>query len=256
MKHPQFELHADIEERHWWFLGRRRIMRELIHHVVPPSRDSIIVDVGCGTGGNIAALADEYSCLGIDTSRDAISFARRRFPEVRFLCGSVPADLGSAREAASMFLLMDVLEHVRDDAALLAELLVAASPGSYLLLTVPADPSLWSEHDVSFGHYRRYHLQHLESLWAGLPVSVHLVSYYNARLHPVVRVMRAFNRWRGHASGMAGTDFSMPVGPVNALLEGILGGEKRALLAALQGKGGIPFSRGVSLIALLRRERE
>ena len=39
---------------------------------------------------------------------------------------------------------------------MLSGLLAAAAPGAYFLLTVPADESLWSEHDESFGHYRRY----------------------------------------------------------------------------------------------------
>ncbi len=254
VEYPQFELHADIEDRHWWFLGRRKIMERIVRRVLPPSRQTTVVDVGCGTGANIAALARDYCCVGIDTSPQAIRFAQGRFPNVRFLCGSAPAELGSIAADARMFLLMDVLEHVDDDCAFLSGLLAAASPGAHFLLTVPANPSLWTEHDVSFGHYRRYDISRLQRTWDGLPVTVRLLSHYNSRLYPIVKVVRAASRRRGHARGIAGTDFTMPVAPLNVLLDWILAGEAGVLVNALEGRRCQGFSSGVSLVALLRRE--
>ena len=95
MQHDQFQLHADIEQRHWWFVGRRRILCRLAAEVLPPSPQSLVVDVGCGTGGNLAALADRYRCVGIDTSAEAVELARRRFPNVQFIAGRAPQDLGN-----------------------------------------------------------------------------------------------------------------------------------------------------------------
>jgi SAM-dependent methyltransferase len=254
MHSEQFLLHADIEERHWWFVGRRRIMRRLVMQVLPPARDAIVVDVGCGTGANVASLADAYDCVGIDTSAEAISLARRRFPNVRFLAGTAPGDLGELAGQARLFLLMDVLEHVEDDFAMLSGLLAAASPGACFLITVPADEALWSEHDESFGHYRRYDRHRLERLWADLPVTPLLASYYNTRMYPLIRLIRARNRRRGHAAGRAGTDFWMPRRPVNRLLEAALAGEARSLLGQLTGRRSGGYSYGASLVALLRRE--
>ena len=136
---------------------------------------------------------------------------------------------------------------------MLSELLAAASPGCYFLLTVPADPSLWSEHDESFGHYRRYDRARLEGLWAGLPVTTLLVSYFNSRLLPVVRLVRAWNRRRGRAAGRAGTDFWLPSKPANWLLTNIFAGEAGRLAAALHGRK-CGYRAGASLVALLRRE--
>lgn len=253
MQHDQFQLHADIEDRHWWFVGRRRILCRLVGEVLTPSPQAVIVDVGCGTGGNIAALADRYTCVGIDTSNEAIELARQRFPKVRFIAGRAPTDLGELAAQARLFLLTDVLEHVRDDYAMLSELLAAASPGCYFLLTVPADPSLWSEHDESFGHYRRYDRGRLEGIWAGLPVTTLLVSYFNSRLLPVVRLVRAWNRRRGQAAGQAGTDFWLPSRPANWLLTNIFAGEARRMARQLRGRNR-GYRAGASLVALLRRE--
>ena len=156
MQLAQFQLHADVEDTHWWFAGRRMVMQHLVRQVLPPSKGLTVVDVGCGTGANIASLAGEYDCVGIDPSDDAIEFARSRFPGVRFVCGHVPDDLGEVMCEARLVLLMDVLEHVPDDYEFLSKLMAASAPGTQFLVTVPANPSFWSEHDESNGHYRRY----------------------------------------------------------------------------------------------------
>jgi SAM-dependent methyltransferase len=254
MQTDQFQLHADIEQDHWWFVARRRIMRHLIGQILPPAADALIIDVGCGTGGNIAGLTDGYPCVGIDTSAEAVALAERRFPQVQFVCGCAPQDLGPKMQQAKLVLLMDVLEHVPDDFAVLSALLAAARPGTHFLLTVPADNALWSEHDKSFGHYRRYDRQRLEMLWAGLPVMPRLVSYFNSRLYWPIRLIRERNRLRGGAAGRAGTDFWMPRPSVNRVLQSIFAGELHRLSGLLQGHCRRGYRRGASLVAVLRRE--
>ena len=254
MKTPQFTLHAQMEERHWWFQGRRKIVREMVRCVLPPDKEKTVLDIGCGTGGNIAAFADDYRCIGIDPSPDAIRLAQTRFPQARFVQSAIPDGIGPLISTANLLLLMDVLEHVPDDSLFFSELLAQAKPGSYLLITVPADMTLWSQHDVSFGHHRRYDPDQLQRLWAHLPVKTLLLSYYNARLHPLIRMVRNLNQRKGKASGEAGTDFKLPSQPVNQLLKTIFASEGRTLVELLKGRRSQGFRQGVSLIALLRRE--
>jgi SAM-dependent methyltransferase len=249
----QFALHARIEEQHWWFLGRRTILRRLLEQAVPPSCQALVADVGCGTGGN-ATLADGYRYVGIDPSAEAIDWARQRFPGREFLCGWAPEALEPRMAEVDVLLLSDVLEHVPDDFEIFSKLVAGLRRGAHVLLTVPADPALWSPHDVSFGHFRRYDRPRLERVWSGLPMSCRLVSYFMARLYPVVRCVRAVTSWRGRTGGQARTDFRLPWRPVNRLLEGLLAGESRSVLAALDRPTGGGYSRGVSLVALLRRE--
>lgn len=254
MQPDQFKLHADIEDIHWWFTGRRCILRALVHQLVAPSKSRTIVDVGCGTGGNIAAFACDYTCVGIDTSAEAIRFATRRFPDIHFICGSTPADLKGITGRADLVLLTDVLEHIEDDATFLFFLLTALKPGTHILLTVPADMALWSDQDTNHNHYRRYDRQGLERLWSGLPVTVRLLSYFNTYLYPAVRFIRTLNRIRGRTWGEAGTDLKVPARPMNRLLADIFASERKALVELLEKKRtrGYPF--GVSLIAVLCRE--
>jgi SAM-dependent methyltransferase len=248
----QFALHAELEETHWWFAARRRITCDIVHRLLPEP-GATVVDVGGGTGANIAALADRYEAIGIDPSEQGITYARARYPQVRFLSGSAPEDLGEIAGRADLFLLMDVLEHVPDDRRLLADLLASSKPGAHVLLTVPADMSLWSEHDVAFGHYRRYNEQLLRRVWDGLPVEVRMLSYFNARLFPAVKVVRTLNRWRGGASGRSGTDLSRPPELVNRLLCSLFAGERTVLAERLDGHRQRGYRFGVSLMAVLQR---
>jgi SAM-dependent methyltransferase len=250
----QFDLHSVLESTHWWFTGRRKIVRDIVAQLLPPSGGGRVVDVGCGTGANLAALASDYTCEGIDPSDQAVAYARQRYPEIQFRCGTAPADLGTAADEADLFLLLDVLEHVADDRALLAALIGAARPGAYLLITVPADMTLWSAHDVAFGHYRRYDRVQFEQVWAGLPVTVRLLSHFNTRLYPVVRAVRTFNRWKGTASGVSGTDLSPVPVRINRALHALFAGESARLISCLGPRRGRGYDYGVSLMAVLHRE--
>lgn len=256
MHREQFQVNFDTELSHWWFVARREILAKLIARLLPPDSNSTIVDVGCGTGGNIGALADHYRCVGIDPSAEAIGLACERFPQVQFLCGRAPDDLGSLAAEARLFLLTDVLEHVPDDFDLLSRVLAAARPGCHVLVTVPADETLWSEHDESHGHYRRYDRARLARVWQGLPVSVLLESHFNSRLYPAIKLARLWNRWRGRTTGPAGTDVKLPTGLVNRALRGIFAGESRILSQLLSGDRRNGYGYGVSLVAILRKEEQ
>ncbi len=248
-----YQLHAEHERKHWWFRGRRAIVTALADRLLHSVRDPIVVDVGCGTGANVAALASRYRAVGIDPSERAIRLARDVFPDLEFIVGRPPEDLGTIASTADLFLLMDVLEHVRDDVALLSSILAVAKPGAQVLITVPANESLWSPHDVTLGHYRRYSHERLAVVWNGLPVTVRLMSSFNSRLYPPIKVVRGITRWMGRSAGARGTDQAVPLGPVNRLLESIFAGEARRLVRAVDT--GVPaFRRGVSLIAAIRRE--
>ncbi|MBZ0268237.1 class I SAM-dependent methyltransferase [bacterium] len=253
MQQAQFDLHARIERDHWWFTGRRRILIRVLEEVVPPSSGRLVVDVGCGTGGNIAALAGTYRAVGIDPSGPGIELAGRAFPDVDFRCGVSPGDLGPLAGEADAVLLMDVLEHVADDRGLLRAHVEAMRPGAIVLISVPASRRLWSQHDESFGHYRRYDERMLREVWSGLPVRPRLVSYFNTRLFPIVWLVRKLSRIRGKALGAAGTDLSMPPAPLNRILSNVFAGEARRLLETLRDPQRSGYRYGVSLMAVLER---
>jgi SAM-dependent methyltransferase len=247
--------YAAFENDHWWFVARRRILHRMIRDLVGPSRDRLVIDVGCGPGGNLASLAAMYRCLGVDTSQAAIDFARTRFPMIDFICGVAPRDIPQQAAAADMWLLMDVLEHVEAADTMLRSIVAAAKPGAIFLITVPADPALWSGHDEAAGHWRRYTQTTLRELWADLPVCERLVSAYNTRLYWPARLARSLNHKLGTkigANDAEGLDLRMPPSLVNEILAAVFTAEAARLAKALQhpGKG---YRRGVSLLAIIER---
>jgi len=253
MEKDQLRLHAELESKHWWFRARMKIINNLLNSMVLPNRNKIIMDIGCGTGGVIANLSKEYQVIGIDPSLECIEVAKNLHSDLDFLHGEFPTAVPDEKLNADAYLFLDVLEHVKDDIQFFSESLKAMKKGSYILITVPAAPSLWSPHDEAYKHFRRYEKNRFEELWKDLSVEPIFVSYFNTRLFPIIKVLRKIAKKRNKSTGVAGTDLKMPLKPINYALEMIFNGESKKLLNYLEGKRNTGYSYGVSLIAILKR---
>ena len=254
MDENQQSLHAEMAVNHWWFRGRRRILRSLIEHILPPDPATLIVDVGCGPGTNMGAFYHDYAAAGLDPSKKAIEIAGERFPEARFFRGEIDQAPREFDQGARLYLLMDVLEHVPDDHLLLSTVLSRCEPGTHVLITVPALWPLWSHHDVALGHYRRYDRARLESIWEGLPVSTELISFFNARLYPLIRFIRWIARGMGSSAGRRGTDLWLPPRALNHFLEDFFSAEAERLKSCARDDSKKGYGVGTSMIAILRLE--
>jgi SAM-dependent methyltransferase len=252
LQREQFELHAALESRHWWFVGRQRVLRAIVERLGVPAGGAEMFEFGCGTGGTLDAVGSGFRCAGVDPDEAGIAAAQRRFPQHHFAVWQPGEPLPAALGRAEVVLMLDVLEHIERSREALGAVIEAMKPGAHLLITVPADMSIWSAHDEHFGHFRRYDEEMLRWEWSGRPVEVRLLSHFNALLHPLISAVRRVNRRRGGSSGASGTDLSMPPDAANHLLTRLFGRERRALVAAID-TGRPAFSRGVSLVALLRK---
>ena len=149
----QIELKASLEERHWWYRGRRRIVLEAIERLRLPA-EARLLDAGCGSGAMLDHLRRFGSVTGVDVNVAAVEYALER--------GAGPVKTAAvdhlpfADQEFDLVLCLDVLEHVPDDRQVLAELRRVSSKGGFLIASVPAYPALWSPHDVAAGHCRRY----------------------------------------------------------------------------------------------------
>ena len=250
-----FEQHEDLEQRHWWFTARAQIVRKVIDRVLDPAEpETLIVDVGCGTGGMVHALTGDRRVLGIDSSEIAIEKARSLYPASEYYCGDVFSDQTEIGHVG-MFMLMDVLEHIEDDRGFFTRLVDRLPEGGKVLITVPADMSLWSEHDVLAHHQRRYDRAGLEAVWSGLPVRVLSLSAFNARLYFVVKSVRFLKRVLGLNDGKSGSDFFIPPWPLNGLLHRLFAGEATRLLSTFDSPDAHGYRQGVSLMAVLEKQR-
>lgn len=253
MTPDQFELHAKIENVHWWFVGRRHVVENVINASCSNKKQQTLVDLGCGTGGNLEFFHDNFNCIGVDVSEAAIDFAKKRFQNVNFICADLGKIICPIVQDADILLLLDVLEHIENDAKFMRDLTTNMKRGAHLLVTVPSDMSLWSPHDEFHGHFRRYSKQQLVCLFKELPVSIRLLSYYNSFLYPIIKAIRVFTGLTGKPWGQACTDLSTPVKPINFLLTKLFASESRRLLTVVDKPNRVVFPFGVSIISLLQK---
>lgn len=254
MEESLYKAHAAMEDIHWWFVARRKILSAVATKLTEGVSAPFVVDVGCGTGGSIAHFMEMgIQCLGIDASPLAIEFAENKFPAGQFRCGRMPDDLQDIAADITLFTLLDVLEHVEDDRAFLSDLISLAPRGANILITVPALKSLWSPHDVANHHCRRYEKGELQATWSGLPVDCRMIGFFNARLYFIIKLVRLFAKLRNSAVGEGGSDFVVPSRPVNRLLTAIFDGELSKIIHQVDNPDAPTYRVGASLMAVLRK---
>ncbi|MEE8248503.1 MAG: methyltransferase domain-containing protein, partial [Alphaproteobacteria bacterium] len=179
---------AEVEARHWWGVGRRRIVDHLIAALGLPA-DATILDAGCGTGGNLAMLARHGRVLAFELDPEARAIAAAR-SGLTIEPGQLPHALPAAAQRLDLVTLLDVLEHLDDDRAALQGLFERLAPGGRVVVTVPALPALWSRHDEAHHHRRRYRKGELVARARAAGFEIDLVSYYNFWLFPALAGVR------------------------------------------------------------------
>jgi len=232
-------VHLEEDRLHWWFRGRLAILLTTLRQALPRRRVRLL-ELGCGSGNVLAALGEFGEAVGMEVHPDLAAAARAAGLDVRQ--GALPDDLVVPPGWADVVLLLDVIEHVADDAAALAVARRALAPGGLLVVTVPAYPWLWSAHDVALGHRRRYTARGLRRLAEGAGFTVERVSYFNTLLFPVVALARAWKRFTGDATH----DLHRPAPVLNRGLERLFALERYVVPR-------VPLPFGASLLLLGRR---
>lgn len=227
------------EGEHWWFVARRAILETLISARIAPKAGARILEAGCGTGGNLAMLAAHGTVDALEYDEEARHLAAAR-GIARIEPGMLPGHIGFADTRYDLIALLDVLEHVDADRESLAALRRRLAPGGRILLTVPAVPWLWSDHDVLHHHKRRYTLAGLTDVAQAAGLKVETMGYFNSLLFPLAMATRIAHR----LSGREGGSDAQPSAPVNGLLGKIFGWERHLL-------GRVRFPIGLSLYAIL-----
>lgn len=241
MERAVFDRMVELDQDHWWFVARRRILKRLIERIVRPPQKARILEVGCGTGHNLAMLKSFGSLEASELDRCARAVASKRLPR-KVKEAKLPDLSMFERNGYDLIALLDVLEHVGDDLGSLRAIHRRLKPGGALLMTVPANPWMWSAHDAAHHHFRRYTKKQLEELFLRSGLEIQLLSYFNTLLFPLVAAARIVSKITRRGSA----DDKLPGATVNAALNKIFG-----LEAGLLGRAPMPF--GVSLVAIVRR---
>jgi len=184
-----FDVMATQAQVHWWYRARRALVTQMLAGELPAT--ARVIDVGCGTGDNLAALdaAAGGPVVGVELSPYAVRHAPRS-PGGGIRVGVARAEhLPFPDACADLVTSMDVIEHLDDDAAL-ADYRRVLRPGGKLLLTVPAYQWLWSDHDVWAAHRRRYSRRTLRAAVEQAGFRPGRVTYFNSFLVPPAAVLR------------------------------------------------------------------
>ena len=228
-------------DRHWWYRGRRRIVRAVLSRLDLPASAELL-DAGCGAGTTLDDLARFGSVHGVELNPLGVKAARERgHADVR---EARVEELPYDDDYFDVVTCLDVIEHTPDDVRSLEELLRVTRPGGAAIVTVPAYPRLWSNHDVVNEHYRRYTRRSLRRAgWTagwGLEYDTHFNSFY---LVPAAMVRLAM---RGDPEAERRSELALTPRSLDRLLEWPLRME-----AAYLGTGG-SLPAGLSLLAVLR----
>ncbi len=232
-----------VERDHWYYAGKRRLVRCWLSRVKPPAATDELLDCGAGTGLFAKEMESECRVWVLDDHAEALRILRTRFRPERILSLSgdqVPLSDGSLDYVTAL----DVLEHVPDDVAVVRGFHRLLKPGGIALVTVPAGMALWSDWDEALHHYRRYDRDQLRNLFPVADWDVVHVNYTNVIVYPAVWLVRKWRRRFPSKSGSARSEDQVPFPALNRLLRGIFIG---------LGLCRLPFPFGVSLLLVARR---
>ncbi|MGO9885591.1 MAG: class I SAM-dependent methyltransferase [Solirubrobacteraceae bacterium] len=233
----------EVDDHHWWYRGRRRIIRAELDRLPLPA-GARVLDAGCGSGRTLHELADSGDPIGVELDEDAAQLARDRgIAEV--VTGRLE-ELPWHPNSFDLITCLDVLEHTPDDRVTLTELRRVCEPGGFALITVPAYQALWSLHDEANHHYRRYSRRSLRAAAVDSGWTVMRISSFNSLLLAPAAVVRVTQRHLGTHDGYT-NDLELGPGWLNDALEQPLRFE-----AGWLGRGHT-LPAGLSLLAVLRR---
>ncbi|MBW8816097.1 MAG: class I SAM-dependent methyltransferase [Caulobacterales bacterium] len=239
MDRSVYENMRRIERTHWWFCARRRILSEELRRMDIPS-DARILEVGCGTGGNLGMLSHFGHVVGLEPDEESRAYAARE-TGVPVVGGFLPEPVPEFEAPFDVIAAFDVIEHLDRDLDSVAALMRLLKPGGRIISTVPAHAWMWSEHDVVHHHKRRYRREDFVALFQKAGGRIRRMTYFNSLLFPPIAAVRLVKR-----GGKREGDDVVPAAVVNWALGAVFGFER-----ILLRMGSLPF--GVSMLVVAEK---
>ena len=242
MNRDEYEIMRRVEDTHWWYGALRARLLDVWRAYVP--KGAHVLDAGCGTGANLAALAPLAHTVGIDYAREAVSFCRE-LGQARTSVASI-VSLPFQDNAFDAVLSFDVLCHrsIENKEATLGELLRVTNSGGILVLNLPAFQWLYSSHDIAVHTNKRFTRGEMKEMAQRQGADVVRIGYWNSLLFPLLASIRLWRKRQPLASSDLDGASGQSLGPVFG-----------ALLAIERVLGFvIPWPAGLSVLVVLRKK--
>ncbi len=186
--HPnEYAKMYEQERSYWWFQGRMHLIISLLKQLENSGRvkkESHVVDLGCGTGLMLEHLVGRYDSFGLDFSHLSMQYCRRRGLN-RLVQASVE-DIPIADKQMDLAVALDLAEHVADDMRFFREIRRVLKADGTLIMSVPAHPCLWSDHDEALYHQRRYTKRDLKNKIESSGLKIERLSYCISATFPLI----------------------------------------------------------------------
>jgi SAM-dependent methyltransferase len=238
MERVVYQQMAELDQRHWWYRARREVIAALIRRSVSPQPDARILEIGCGTGHNLAMLGEFGHVDALELDEEARTFAEQRLGR-SVMSAPLPELAGVLDGQYDLIGAFDVVEHIDDDRAAVASIAAKLKPGGKFVMTVPAHQWMWSAHDVVNHHKRRYSKGRLRQLIESSPLRLEAIGYFNSVLFPAAVAERLSSRLLRKDNA----DLTLPPGLLNAAFERAFAAERHLI-------GRLPLPVGLSLFAV------
>lgn len=243
MKITEYATMAEREQTYWWHLGRLRIIETYIRKAQNNKKNLKVMNIGCGTGGTIDMLETFGVVDNVDISDEAIKFMKgrgyKRITKVNDI------HLPFKDKSYDLVGAFDVLEHIDDQMAALKEWKRILKDDGAIVITVPAYQWLWTDHDISLHHKRRYTTKRLTEVAKQVGLKAERKSYAIVFSLPLVAGFRFINKALGRKADSETSYVDVPKW-VNTAFTKLLYAESKM-------HNIMPFPLGTSVVTILRK---
>jgi len=242
VKKITYDIEWNLEKSHWWFVGRRKLIRFLISSSNTWD-EHILLDIGCGVGSNLSLFSSMgFKSIGMDSEIYGLLLVKRRLSGVPLVNGDLmrlPFKCGSL----GLIIATDVLEHLDDDTIGIKEIYRTLKKNGKAIFTVPAFGFLWGVQDIVGMHKRRYLKKELVSKIEKEGFKILRSSYFNLFLFFPILLVRSVIHLLG-LSIKSENEINSPF--LNSLLKGVF-----SLEASILKYFSFPF--GVSIFCIAKK---